>query len=69
MKEECDEQLPTSDYASDMDVEEDVDVGTLISTSMHMLHITLDEEVAKVRTLAQAVDNMLTKHENTLLLM
>ena len=28
MEEEGDEQLTTSDYASDMDVEENVDVGT-----------------------------------------
>ena len=40
-----------------MVVEEDVDVGTLTSTSMHMLHVTLDEEVAKVRTLVQAARN------------
>ena len=46
MEEEDDEKLTASDYASDMDVEEDVDVGTLTSTSMHRLHVTLGEAVA-----------------------
>ena len=57
MEEECDDQLTTSDYASDMDVEADVDVGTLTSTSMHRLHVTLGEVVAKVRTLVWAARN------------
>ena len=35
MEEEGDEQLTASDYASDMDVEEDVDVGTLTSMQRH----------------------------------
>ena len=51
MEEEGDEQLTASDYASDMDVEEDVDVVTSILTSMHRLHVTLDEAREKVRTL------------------
>ena len=51
MEEEGDEQLTAFDYASDMDVEEDVDVGAWTSTSMHRLHVTLGEAVAKVRTL------------------
>ena len=41
MEEEGDEQLTAIDYASDMDVEQDVDVGPLTSTSMHRLHVTL----------------------------
>ena len=53
IEEEGDEQLMVSDYASDMDVEDNVDVGTLTSTSMHRLHVTLGEAVAKVRTLVQ----------------
>ena len=57
MEEEGDEQLTTSYYASDMDVEEDVDVGTSTSTSMHRLHVTLSEAVAKVRTLVRAARN------------
>ena len=57
MEEECDEQLTTSDYASDMDVKEDVDVGTSTSTSMHMLHVALGEVVEKVRTLVWATRN------------
>ena len=36
-----------------MDVEEDVDVSTLTSTSMHRLYVTLGEVVSKVRTLVQ----------------
>ena len=51
MEEECNEKLKAFDYASDMDVEEDVDVGTSTSTSMHMLHVTLNEAMAKFRTL------------------
>ena len=54
MEEECEEQLTTFDYASDMDVKEDVDVGTSISTSMHGLHVTLDEAMAKIRRLVWA---------------
>ena len=57
MEEEGDEQLMAFDYASDMDVEEDVDVGTSTSTSMHKLHVTLGEAVAKVRTLVRAARN------------
>ena len=53
MEEEDDEQLMASKYSSDMDVKEDVDVGTLTSTSMHRLYVTLGEAVAKVRTLVQ----------------
>ena len=49
MEEEGDEQLTTFNYASDMDVEEDVDVGT--SISMHRLHVTLGEAMEKVRKL------------------
>ena len=54
MEEEGDEQLMASDYASDMDVEEDVDVGTSTSTSMHRLHVILGEAMEKVRTLVWA---------------
>ena len=57
MEEEGNEQLTAYDYASDMDVEEDVDVGTSTSTSMHRLHVTLGEVVAKVRTLVRAARN------------
>ena len=57
MEEEGDEQLMAFEYASDMDVEEDVDIGTSTSTSMHRLHVTLDEAVAKVRTLVRAARN------------
>ena len=57
MEEEVDEKLRASDYASDMDVEEDVDAGTSTSTSMHRLHVTLDEAVEKVRTLVWAARN------------
>ena len=57
MEEEGDEQLMTFDYDSDMDVKEDVDVGPSTSTSMHRVHITLDEAVAKVRTLVWATRN------------
>ena len=57
MEEEDNEQLTASDYASDMDVEEDVDVGTSTSTSMHGLHVTLDEAVSKFRTLVRAARN------------
>ena len=57
MEEEGDEQLTTSDYASDMDVEEDIDVGTSKSTSMYRLHVTISEAVAKVRTLVWAARN------------
>ena len=57
MEEEGDEQLTASDYASDMDIKEDVDVGTSTSTSMHKLHVTLGEAVAKVRTLVRAARN------------
>ena len=55
-EEEGDEQLTASDYASDMNVEEDVDVGT--STSMHRLHVTLSEAVAKFRTLVWVACNV-----------
>ena len=51
MEEEGDKQLTASNYASDIDVEEDVDIGTLTLTSMHRLHVTLGEAVSKVRTL------------------
>ena len=34
MEEECDEQSPAFDYASDMDVEEEYDVVTSTSTKM-----------------------------------
>ena len=47
MEEEGDEQLTASDYASDMDIEEDVDVDTLTSISMHRQHVTLGEAVEK----------------------
>ena len=57
MEEEGYEKLMASDYASDMDVEEDVDVGTLTLTSMHRLHVTLDEAVAQVRPLVWVVRN------------
>ena len=57
MEKEGDKQLMASDYASDMDVEEDVDVGTSTSTSMHRLHVTLGEAVAKVMTLVRAAHN------------
>ena len=57
MEEEGNEQLMAFDYASDMDVEEDVDVGTSTSTSMHRLHVTLGETVSKVRTLVQVARN------------
>ena len=57
IEEEGNEQLTTSDYASDMDIEEDVDVGTSTSSSMHKLHATLDKVVAKVRTLVRATRN------------
>ena len=57
MEEEGDEQLTASDYASDMDVEEDVDFGTSTSTSMHGIHVTLSEAVAKLRTLFWAARN------------
>ena len=53
MEEEGDEQLTAYDYASDMDV----DVGTSTSTSMHRLHVTLGEEMAKFRTLVRAARN------------
>ena len=65
MEEEGDEQLTASNYASDMDVKEDVDVGTSTSTSMHRLHVTLGEAVAKFRTLVRAADNMHFIHEFT----
>ena len=54
MEEEGDEQFTDFDYASDMDIEEDVDVGPSTSTSMHRLHVTLSEAVAKFRTLVRA---------------
>ena len=57
MEEEGDEQLTASDYASDMDVEEDIDVGTLTLTSIHRLHVTLGKVVAKFRTLVRAARN------------
>ena len=56
-EEEGDEQLTASDYASDMDVKEDVDVGTLTSTSMQRQHVTLGEAVAKVMTLVRPARN------------
>ena len=49
--EECDKQFIASDYASEMVVEEDVDVGTSTLTSMLRLHVTLGEVVAKFMTL------------------
>ena len=57
MEEEGDKQLTASDYASDMDVKEDVDVGTSTSTPMHRLHVTLGKAVAKVRTFVRAARN------------
>ena len=57
LEEEDNEQLTAFDYASDMDVEEDVDVGPSTSTSMHRVHVTLGEAVAKVRTLVRATRN------------
>ena len=57
MEKEGDKQLRASNYASDMDVEEDVDVGTSTSTSTHRLHVTLGEAMAKVRTLVRAARN------------
>ena len=57
MAEEGDDQLTASDYASDMDVEEDVDVAPSISTSMHRVPVTLGEAVSKVRTLVRATRN------------
>ena len=57
MEEESDEQLRAFDYASDMDVEEDVDIGPSTSTSMYRVHVTLGEAVAKVRTLVRATRN------------
>ena len=57
MEEEGDVQLTNSDYASDMDVEEDVDVGTSTSISMYMLHVTLGKAVVKVRTFVRAARN------------
>ena len=65
MEEEGDEQLTASNYASDMDVKEDVDVGTSTSTSMHRLHVTLGEALAKFRTLVWAADNIHFIHEFT----
>ena len=55
MEEEGDEQLTAFDYASDIDVEEDVDIGP--STSMHRVHVTLGKAVAKVRNLVRAARN------------
>ena len=57
MEEEGYKQLIASDYASDMDVEDDVDVGTSTSTSMHRLHVTLGKAVEKVRILVRAASN------------
>ena len=57
MEEEYDEQLTTSDYASDMDVEEDVDVGTSTSTSIHRLYVTLGDAMTKFRTLVWTAFN------------
>ena len=57
MEEEGDEQLTAFDYASNMDVEEDVDIGPLTSTSMHRVHVTLGEAVAKDRNLVRATRN------------
>ena len=62
MEDKGDEQLTTSDYASDMDVEEDVVVGTSTSTSMHRLHVTLGEAVGKVKTLVRAARNGSQRH-------
>ena len=42
---------------SDMDVEEDVDVGPSTSTSMHRVHVTLGKAVEKFRTLVRATHN------------
>ena len=55
--EEGNKQLTAFDDASDMDVEEDVDVGRSTSTSMHRVHVTLGEAVAKVMTLVRATRN------------
>ena len=57
MEEEGNAQLTAFDYASDMDVEEDIDVGPSTLTSMHRVHVTLGEAVAKVRTLVRATRN------------
>ena len=57
MEEEGDEQLTAFDYASDIDVEEDVDIGPSTSTSMHRVHVTLGEAVVKVRNLVRATRN------------
>ena len=57
MEEEGNEQLTAFDYASDIDVEEDVDIGPSTSTSMHRVHVTLGEAVAKVRNLVRATRN------------
>ena len=57
MEEEGDEQLTAFDYASDMDVEEDVDIGPSTSTSMHRVHVILGEAVAKLRNLVRATRN------------
>ena len=57
MEEEGDKQLMAFAYASDMDVKEDVDVGTSTSKSMHRLHVTLGKAMAKVRTLVRAARN------------
>ena len=57
MEEEGGQKLTTSDYVSDMDVQEDADVGTSTSTSMHRLHVTLGKAMAKVRTLVRAAHN------------
>ena len=57
MEEKGDEQLTASNYATDMDVKEDVNVGTLTSTSMHRLHVTLGEAVEKFRALVRAARN------------
>ena len=60
--EECDKKFIASDYASDMVDEEDVDVGTSTLTSMLRLHVTLNEAVAKVRTLVWAACNGSQQH-------
>ena len=57
VEEEGDEQLMAFDYASNIDVEEDVDIGPSTSTSMHRVHVTLGEAVAKFRNLVRATRN------------
>ena len=58
MEEECDEQLTSSDYASDIYVEEDNEVVTSTSTPMQRLHAMLNEVVSKVWTLVRVACNV-----------